>query len=63
MPTSWCDAEESWSHLCLDILQAGLLRFGVCNAVLPDRSLPEAIEVVAGLELNSGGFLGLAVRR
>jgi len=38
------------------------VKFGVYNAVLHDRSLPEAIEVVAGLgltglELNSGGFL------
>lgn len=38
------------------------MKFGVYNAVLHDRSLPEAIEVVAGLgltgiELNSGGFL------
>ena len=38
------------------------MKFGVYNAVLHDRSLPEAIEVIAGLgltgiELNSGGFL------
>ena len=38
------------------------MRLGVYNAILHDRSLPEAIEVVAGLgltglELNSGGFL------
>src|SRR5215213_1989320 len=38
------------------------MKFGVYNAILHDRSLPEAIEVVSklgltGLELNSGGFL------
>ncbi|MDF2443482.1 MAG: hypothetical protein JWR01_1685, partial [Subtercola sp.] len=38
------------------------MKLGVYNAILHDRSLPEAIEVVAGLgltgiELNSGGFL------
>ena len=38
------------------------MKFGVYNAVLHDRSLPEALEVVGGLgltgiELNSGGFL------
>lgn len=38
------------------------MRLGVYNAILHDRSLPEAIEVVAGLgltglEMNSGGFL------
>lgn len=38
------------------------MKFGVYNAILHDRSLPEAIEVIAGLglagiELNSGGFL------
>jgi len=38
------------------------MRLGVYNAILHDRTLPEAIEVVAGLgldgiELNSGGFL------
>lgn len=37
------------------------MKFGVDDAVLHDRSLPEAIEVVAGLgltgiELGSGGF-------
>jgi len=39
-----------------------VMRLGVYNAILHDRSLPEAIETVAnlglsGLELNSGGFL------
>ncbi len=38
------------------------MKLGVYNAILHDRPLPEAIEVVAGLgltglELNSGGFL------
>ena len=38
------------------------MKFGVYNAILHDRTLPEAIEVIAGLgltgiELNSGGFL------
>lgn len=38
------------------------MKLGVYNAVLHDRSLPEAIQVVAdlgltGIELNSGGFL------
>ena len=38
------------------------MKLGVYNAILHDRSLPEAIEVVRGLgltgiELNSGGFL------
>ena len=38
------------------------MKFGVYNAILHDRSLPEAIKVIAGLgltgiELNSGGFL------
>ncbi|KGJ74456.1 sugar phosphate isomerase [Cryobacterium roopkundense] len=38
------------------------MKLGVYNAILHDRTLPEAIEVVAnlgltGLELNSGGFL------
>jgi len=38
------------------------MRFGLYNAVLHDRSLPEAIEVIqsvglTGIELNSGGFL------
>lgn len=38
------------------------MKLGVYNAVLHDRTLPEAIEVVAdlgltGIELNSGGFL------
>ena len=38
------------------------MKLGVYNAILHDRSLPEAIEVVQGLgltgiELNSGGFL------
>ncbi|MFV0253318.1 MAG: sugar phosphate isomerase/epimerase family protein [Beutenbergiaceae bacterium] len=38
------------------------MRLGLYDAILHDRSLPEAIEVVAelgltGLELNSGGFL------
>lgn len=38
------------------------MRLGLYNAILHDRSLPEAIEVVAGLgltglELNTGGFL------
>ena len=38
------------------------MKFGVYNAILHDRSLPEAIEVIGGLgltgiELNSGGFL------
>ncbi|MFD0484337.1 sugar phosphate isomerase/epimerase family protein [Kineococcus sp. GCM10028916] len=38
------------------------MKLGVYNAILHDRSLPEALEVVAGLglegiELNSGGFL------
>ncbi|AXE54158.1 sugar phosphate isomerase/epimerase [Aurantimicrobium sp. MWH-Uga1] len=38
------------------------MKLGVYNAILHDRSLPEAIEVVAnlgltGLEINTGGFL------
>ncbi|MEJ6488703.1 sugar phosphate isomerase/epimerase [Leucobacter sp. USCH14] len=38
------------------------MKLGVYNAILHDRTLPEAIEVVrdlglAGIELNSGGFL------
>jgi sugar phosphate isomerase/epimerase len=38
------------------------VKLGVYNAVLHDRSLPEALAVVAGLgltgiEINSGGFL------
>lgn len=38
------------------------MKLGVYNAILHDRSLPEAIEVVrtlglTGIELNSGGFL------
>ncbi|GAB2557512.1 sugar phosphate isomerase/epimerase family protein [Leucobacter ruminantium] len=38
------------------------MKLGVYNAILHDRSLPEAIEVVAslgltGIEINSGGFL------
>lgn len=38
------------------------MKLGVYNAILHDRTLPEAIEVVSGLgltgiELNSGGFL------
>jgi len=38
------------------------MKLGVYNAILHDRSLPEALEVIAGLgltgiELNSGGFL------
>jgi len=38
------------------------MRLGLYNAILHDRSLPEAIEVVAGLgltglEINTGGFL------
>ena len=38
------------------------MKFGVYNAILHDRSLPDAIEVIAelgltGIELNSGGFL------
>lgn len=38
------------------------MRLGVYNAILHDRSLPEAIKVIAdlgltGIELNSGGFL------
>jgi sugar phosphate isomerase/epimerase len=38
------------------------MKFGVYNAILHDRSLPEAIEIVGklgltGIELNSGGFL------
>jgi sugar phosphate isomerase/epimerase len=38
------------------------MKFGVYNAILHDRTLPEAIEIVAklgltGIELNSGGFL------
>jgi sugar phosphate isomerase/epimerase len=38
------------------------MRLGVYNAVLHDRSLPEALQVIAGLgltgiEINSGGFL------
>jgi sugar phosphate isomerase/epimerase len=38
------------------------MKLGVYNAVLHDRSLPEALEVIGGLgltgiELNSGGFL------
>ena len=38
------------------------MKFGLYNAILHDRSLPEALKVIAGLglsgiELNSGGFL------
>ncbi|MFC5930703.1 sugar phosphate isomerase/epimerase [Cryobacterium melibiosiphilum] len=38
------------------------MRLGIYNAILHDRSLPEALEVVAslgltGIEINSGGFL------
>jgi sugar phosphate isomerase/epimerase len=38
------------------------MRLGLYNAILHDRSLPEAIEVIAdlgltGIELNTGGFL------
>ena len=38
------------------------MKFGIYNAILHDRSLPEALKVIAGLglggiELNSGGFL------
>lgn len=38
------------------------MKFGVYNAILHDRPLPEALQVIAGLgltgiELNSGGFL------
>jgi len=38
------------------------MKFGLYNAILHDRSLPEALKVVGGLglsgiELNSGGFL------
>jgi sugar phosphate isomerase/epimerase len=38
------------------------MKFGVYNAILHDRPLPEALDVIAGLglsgiELNSGGFL------
>lgn len=38
------------------------MRLGVYNAILHDRTLPEAIKVVndlglTGIELNSGGFL------
>jgi sugar phosphate isomerase/epimerase len=38
------------------------MKFGVYNAILHDRSLLDAIEVIAnlgltGIELNSGGFL------
>ncbi|MBP1326485.1 sugar phosphate isomerase/epimerase [Leucobacter exalbidus] len=38
------------------------MKLGVYNAILHDRSLPEAIEVIknlglSGIELNSGGFL------
>jgi sugar phosphate isomerase/epimerase len=38
------------------------MKFGIYNAILHDRTLPEAIKVIAGLgltgiELNSGGFL------
>lgn len=38
------------------------MRLGVCNAILHDRPLPEALTVVAdlgltGIELNTGGFL------
>ncbi|MFB9376805.1 sugar phosphate isomerase/epimerase family protein [Kineococcus gynurae] len=38
------------------------MKLGVYNAILHDRSLPEALEVISGLglqgiELNSGGFL------
>jgi sugar phosphate isomerase/epimerase len=38
------------------------MKLGVYNAILHDRSLPEALEVIAGLgltgiEINSGGFL------
>lgn len=38
------------------------MKFGVYNAILHDRTLPEALEVIGGLgltgiEINSGGFL------
>jgi sugar phosphate isomerase/epimerase len=38
------------------------MKFGLYNAILHDRSLPEALKVIAGvglsgIELNSGGFL------
>ena len=38
------------------------MKLGVYNAILHDRSLPEALKVVAhlgltGIEINSGGFL------
>ena len=38
------------------------MKFGVYNAILHDRTLPEALEIIAklgltGIELNSGGFL------
>ncbi|MEO0027571.1 MAG: hypothetical protein RL716_902, partial [Actinomycetota bacterium] len=38
------------------------MKFGLYNAILHDRSLPEAIKVIADLglttiELNTGGFL------
>jgi sugar phosphate isomerase/epimerase len=38
------------------------MRLGVYNAILHDRSLPEALKTIAGLgltgiELNTGGFL------
>ena len=41
------------------------MRLGVYNAILHDRTLPEALEVVSslgltGIELNSGGFLPAA---
>jgi sugar phosphate isomerase/epimerase len=41
------------------------MKLGVYNAILHDRSLPEALEVIAGLgltgiEINSGGFLPAA---
>src|SRR5262249_40589369 len=43
-------------------IRSSSVKFGVYNAILHDRSLPEAIQVIAGLglsgiELNSGGFL------
>ena len=46
----------------------GAMKFGVYNAILHDRALPEAIEVIAGLgltgiELNSGGFLPACTSR
>ena len=38
------------------------MKLGVCNAVLHDRPLPDALKVIAdlgltGIEINSGGFL------